>query len=456
MSRVLTHGAGLNITPDPGRVNCRSCRKFNLPSCTECHFCQDCCTCRMCEDCNVKHPASRHCSKCGVCSKSGKCQCGSRKGEIDISRYVLGEPNLHRLRTTPSRCTTVELELSKFTPLSTRFTWGSCRVDFHRDGTIRGSNPTELVLGPIAGTQLGKFQKELTSWLKKSAAEVNTSCGMHVHVDARRLDPFGMRRLLWLYKVLEPTFYSLCDKRRVTNVHCSPISPLQWAGYALGDESSTSHLIKEALLIGTYVGELPPAGFDRGLLCRELAQNRAAGHGNNGREPNRYRSLNIHSWFYRGTLEFRQHEGCVDPQRILNWMEFCRWTVELAQRLRDCEVRDVRTPQQFLQGSWTRPYGTLSLPQSVREYVAGGPAQPLRTWDEEQNEVQQGAQARLRAQEEELRRELRATRPTPQPNQARLAIDPNPVPRFIWADIDPVRPPQRARATNPVNLREEN
>ena len=33
----------------------------------------------------------------------------------------------------------------------------------------------------------------------------------------------------------------------------------------------------------------------------------------------RYNALNIHSWFYRGTVECRMFEGTIDPQMITLW-----------------------------------------------------------------------------------------------------------------------------------------
>jgi hypothetical protein len=42
----------------------------------------------------------------------------------------------------------------------------------------------------------------------------------------------------------------------------------------------------------------------------------------------RYRKVNIASFNRHGTIEFRQHEGTMDPDRILNWVQFCTHFVE--------------------------------------------------------------------------------------------------------------------------------
>ena len=47
----------------------------------------------------------------------------------------------------------------------------------------------------------------------------------------------------------------------------------------------------------------------------------------------RYHGLNLHSKFYHGTIEFRYHEGEVDPERIISWIEFCNSTMTLAREM---------------------------------------------------------------------------------------------------------------------------
>jgi hypothetical protein len=42
----------------------------------------------------------------------------------------------------------------------------------------------------------------------------------------------------------------------------------------------------------------------------------------------RYCDLNLHSWYYRGTLEFRLKEGTVTSKEIVGWPLLCLWLVE--------------------------------------------------------------------------------------------------------------------------------
>lgn len=376
---------GPNVQPDAGHVNCRRCGTANTPGCPSCHYCTTCCQCAQCHQCGYKHPRTV-CTRCGNCRKNRHCMCGKRAGELNIGKYLMSSPStLDRCTITPQRCTTVELELSDYLiARAERWVWETTRAVHHHDGTLRGPNCTELLVGPVSGNDLPRMIKEYTRWAAVCAPIVNSTCGMHVHVDGRALDSFAMRRLLRLYRILEPTFYSLVAENRRTNNNSKPIGEDQWAHWDAAWEHSVPGRIKEQILLGVYV---PPARHlepdYRPATIRELVEVTSRHRGNNGVVPNRYRSLNVHSWFYRGTLEFRQHEGCVDPIRIQNWMEWCRWVVEMAARLRDVEVEAIRTPEDFLNGVWKRTHRNLTLPVSLREYVRGGRNPiPLPDWDE--------------------------------------------------------------------------
>jgi hypothetical protein len=64
---------------------------------------------------------------------------------------------------------------------------------------------------------------------------------------------------------------------------------------------------------------------------------------NGGAGGCRYSSMNVHSHFFRGTIEFRLKEGTLDPTEIIFWPLFCGWFVEMATRLRDDEVMAINS-----------------------------------------------------------------------------------------------------------------
>lgn len=437
----------LNITPDPGNLNCRRCSKYNQPACTRCGFCTACCQCRMCSQCHTSHSARRLCLNCGMCKFIG-CSCPIIPGGINIERTLVGthrqqSPTHHPLsRVTKLDQTTrpvaVEVELSNYSPReSERFRFRHTQTHGVRDGSIRSDgNPIEFIVGPIPGLGFDAAMEELSRWLTVTGATANDSCGLHVHVDGRDLKAFEMRRLLELYKVLEERFYNLVAPTR-RSAHYSKIYELSRWGDLLacrGRDKSSSQ-IREAILRGVYgpwenpyvSGSVEEASYTQQVL--RDARRRATSKYDNAR----YYGFNLHSWFHRGTVEFRHMEGTVDPVRIRLWTLWCRWLVEIAAQLRDEEVREIRSVEDYLTGSWKRPGGMLGLPQELvlwarQPWVASPPAVTVTAPNgvpvmgpvppDEVDVVQS-----LNEYRERVRRAARNTVPIPAP---RIRLEPTP------------------------------
>jgi len=385
----------LNITADPGHLNCRSCQKYNQPACTQCKYCKVCCQCRPCEHCRVSHPQSGICRICGVCRSVG-CSCPSRPGGINVERSLVGTQRQTSLTHRPlARVTTldrttrpvaIEVELSNHSPRQSElFRFRHTQTHGVRDGSIRSEgSPIEFIVGPIPGLGFEAAMEELSRWLVATDASVNESCGLHVHVDGGDLKAFEMRRVLELYHLLEGRFYRIVAPAR-RNAHYSRIyTEDEWERLlACRGKDKTSGQIREAILRGVYSQD----EFDEGATgadevrqaqLRSLRRRIAHKYDNA-----RYCGLNLHSWFHRGTIEFRHMEGTVDPDRIRLWTLWCRWLVQLGAQLRDDEVREIRSVEDYLSGSWKRPGGVLALPQEVsafarRDYIAP-PPQPTVT-----------------------------------------------------------------------------
>lgn len=377
-----------HITPDPGNINCPGCSRYNIPEgCGSCHRCADCCGCTLCRECKVRHRPSR-CPRCGECSRSGRCICHGKPGACNVEDLI--PPRIFTSRDgsrvqirksgetgtfAADRAATVELELSNYNP-EHRIRFVNTTARMTRDGSIRGNNPGELIVGPIPARNHSDVMEELGRWLAgddpkgrhiTTPAQTNTTCGMHVHVDARDFGAWELRRLTKLYQKLEGLFYSLVQPERQGNQYCHAFDPAIWRKLDRAWETSDSGEIRQRILTAIYA--------TRGLTEMEAAraaQQYKGMRGNNHAVPARYNGLNIHSYFHRGTFEFRMHEGTVDIQRISDWMQFCRWTVELASRLTDSEIASIREPSDFTLGCWKRPYGLLSLPKECVAMVQRG------------------------------------------------------------------------------------
>jgi hypothetical protein len=158
------------------------------------------------------------------------------------------------------------------------------------DGSVQGPNAFELVSPVLQGYQGLEDLARACRALKICGAQVNNSCGLHVHFGARDMSIEHLRQVVRNYLVLEPTIDTLMPTGRRANNN----------GYCQG------------LLQGRTLAEA-----ERQILAATTAQELATA-ANTG---SRYRKVNMQSFFTHGTVEFRQHSGSTDFEKISFWVK---------------------------------------------------------------------------------------------------------------------------------------
>jgi len=154
------------------------------------------------------------------------------------------------------------------------------------DGSIIGSYRFELMSPILYGAdgvkELIKVYEILNEFPKFN---VNSTCGLHVHFDASKLNGLEIFSIYDRYRKLEKQIDMLIDEDR------------------RGDENSfTSPLAKIDL-----------TRYERNNLK----------HGGSTYKFVRNCKLNITSILKHGTLEFRQHEATKDINKVVHWIAFC-------------------------------------------------------------------------------------------------------------------------------------
>ena len=159
------------------------------------------------------------------------------------------------------------------------------------DGSITGANAFELVSPILQGYQGLEDLARACRALKVCGAQVNASCGLHIHFGARDLRIEHFRRLVRNYLVLEPTIDSLMprDRRGSANTYCKSLL-----------RGRTQANAEAAILAATSPEQLVQAA--------------------NG--DCRYYKVNLQSFYRHGTVEFRQHSGSTDYEKISFWVKF--------------------------------------------------------------------------------------------------------------------------------------
>ena len=162
------------------------------------------------------------------------------------------------------------------------------------DGSINGSLPFEVVSPVLQGESGIEQVRKVCAILNRLGAQVNTSCGFHVHHDAAN---WGIREFRYLFKKFIK-FETALDavqprsRRGNNNNYIKSVS-----GY---HDTTTASGCKARM-----------AEIDS---CRSVVQ--LSRLFNN----NRYYKLNLQSFFRSGTVEFRNHAGTIDAVKVENYI----------------------------------------------------------------------------------------------------------------------------------------
>ena len=171
-------------------------------------------------------------------------------------------------------------------------------VRTHWKLTTDSSCGWELVSPPLSGIEgLEEVAKVCDILERKLNIEVDQSCGLHVHVEADELTYEDIKNVVLRYALHEKTIDSFMPKSRrdYNNYYCLSIR------HALNNNE-----FKKAKTI----------------------QNLSRYMGNE-----RYSKINLQSYVRYGTVEFRQHSGSVNDEKICNWIKFCVEFVDATRAL---------------------------------------------------------------------------------------------------------------------------
>jgi hypothetical protein len=138
---------------------------------------------------------------------------------------------------------------------------------------------------------------------------VDDSCGTHVHIGGHELEPKDLSKLAILVNILEPMIYGSMDKNRLDGSYCRRVKA-DMVEYLIerGEEITLQEIANQYY------------GFTRNL-----------NDGFSKYEQQRYFGLNLHSWFFRKTIEFRYFEGAEDRDQAKQWIDFCTKLVNFAK-----------------------------------------------------------------------------------------------------------------------------
>ena len=166
-----------------------------------------------------------------------------------------------------------------------------------RGDRVANSNYRVEFVSPICVYEDIERVQEIIRQLRHAGAKVNSSCGIHIHVDASRHNPQTLRNVANIMASKEDLLY----KTLKVNI-------------------SREHYCKKAdLRFLDEVNAQRPKTMDH---IERLWYNGESGR-NYHYDDTRYHALNLHSVFSKGTIEFRMFNSTLHAGEVKSYIQLC-------------------------------------------------------------------------------------------------------------------------------------
>jgi hypothetical protein len=230
---------------------------------------------------------------------------------------------------------------------------------FVLDDTIKGAGGCELVSPVLYGLKgLAQVYEILLLLQEFPEIQVNETCGFHVHhgVDPEAYGDQELFQLLRIVSIFEPYIYCLLPEERREAETCRPLE-IDLFDWYRRDSQGGNPLVKSLW----YSAE------NRNGNPEPVRQGKY--------HPSRYHGLNLHSYWFRGTIEFRYFPSLLDePEELMQWIIFTQFLVEWSAGRRP-KLAYVPNPNKWLNTIYKIYLGTGML--SHIKFPEGQP-QPAR------------------------------------------------------------------------------
>jgi len=166
--------------------------------------------------------------------------------------------------------------------------------------TSDNSYRVEMVTPKLTYAELPKLQ-EVVRTLRRAGAKVNDSCGLHCHIDAANHNRQSLKNLIGImYSKEDILFKALQVNEARASRWCQKVrEPMLKKARRLSSDETKDYTKLESIW---YEGNI-----------------RTDEHYN----WTRYYALNLHSVFYRGTVEFRMFNATLHAGRVAAYVNLC-------------------------------------------------------------------------------------------------------------------------------------
>lgn len=165
---------------------------------------------------------------------------------------------------------------------------------------INGGEQCEFVTPKCVYDDIPTVQECIRA-LRRAGAKVDSSCGIHIHVDGANHTAQSLKNLIFTFRAKEDLIFKAVGTRRSRlGRWCKPIDD-----YLIHEVKKIKKLDEYALKDTWY----STYGYGDPTDC----------HYNSSR----YHALNLHSMWYRGTVEFRLFESTLHAGEVRAYINLC-------------------------------------------------------------------------------------------------------------------------------------
>jgi hypothetical protein len=240
----------------------------------------------------------------------------NRATSLNVLTRTLPLPPKVKAKIRSTRFASLEIEASNIkdaTKLNEVIkAWGAAVV---HDRTT-GDYGFEINTTPACNVTLKDQTRAICEALVAGNATVSESCGLHVHVDCRDYGYQEIHRFIKVYKYLEPALFDMLHVTRHRNQFCKPCGSKYFENFVVDVKPDTKEL-KKAILPVIYGNRALGNGKGPGSFHQFRTDH--YGRIDGERNPARYDAVNLHSYFLRGTIEFRMHHAAIDFPEVYGW-----------------------------------------------------------------------------------------------------------------------------------------
>lgn len=185
-----------------------------------------------------------------------------------------------------------------------------------KEGAAGDEYRVELVTPPLNYNDIELLQ-QIVRDLRNSGAMVNSSCGIHIHVDGANHTPHSLRRLVNFMISRQDLIYESLEIGSRASRWC-----LKLSSDLLTEMKKKKEISREQVETIWY----SPNNDDYFGGIDHTHYNRT-----------RYHGINLHSYFSKGTVEFRLFNSTLHAGKIKAYIQFClalsAWAIESDDRI---------------------------------------------------------------------------------------------------------------------------